>query len=93
MDLGYTEAYRTPEDFFDALDCAIEDPDGTFVVEYPDQAVSKRAFMMELRGYFRDLEDVRVAASRHVDLLDQLVAGGYVVLGSNVMGWDGGLSG
>lgn len=92
MDLGYCGAYRTPEDFFDALDCAIEDPDATFAVEYPERAGVRTASMMEVRGYFRDREDVLVAASRHVDLLDQLVAGGYIVPGREVLGSHGGLS-
>lgn len=83
-DLRYCEAGR-PKEFFDALDSALEDPRVCFVVAYPEQAVAKRAFMMEMRGYFRGWEDVRVAASRHVDLLDQLVAGGYIVLGKGVL--------
>lgn len=86
MDLGYSQTYRAPEGFFDALECAIENPDGVFVVEYPDRAMTKRAFMMEVRGYFRNLEDVRVAAFRHVDLLDQLVVGGYIILGTGESG-------
>lgn len=90
MDLRYCEAYRTPEDFIDALDCAIEHPEGTFLLEYPDQARVKRAFMMEVRGYFRDRGDVLLAASRHVDLLDQLVAEGYIILGREVLGWNAG---
>lgn len=88
MELRSYGAYRTAEDFLDALGRSIEVADANFVVEYPEQAKMERAFMMEVRGYFRDRLDVLAAARRHVDLLDQLVRGGYIVLWKGFLGCD-----
>ncbi|KAJ5613146.1 hypothetical protein N7510_006340 [Penicillium lagena] len=72
---------RTPEDFVDTLDRSIEILGANFIVDDSEDAVSQqRAFLMEIRGLFRDRWDVLAAAQRHVDLLDQLVRGGFVEL-------------
>ncbi|KAJ5826235.1 hypothetical protein N7474_003373 [Penicillium riverlandense] len=74
--------HSTPEDFIEALDRSIEMLGANFIVDDPEEAPSQeRAFLMEIRGLFRDRLDALASAQRHVDLLDQLVRGGFVELG------------
>lgn len=77
-------AYPTRDAFLDTLDRSIEMLGANIVVEHPGQAGPPRAFLMEVRGYFRGRLDVLAAAQRHVDLLGQLVSWGYLCLGDVV---------
>lgn len=73
---------NTPEGFVERLDRSIEMLGANFIVDDPEDAPSQqRAFLMEIRGLFRDRLDVLASAQRHVDLLGQLVTGGFVGLG------------
>jgi hypothetical protein len=79
--------HNTPGDFIETLDRSIEMLGVNFIVDDPEDAPSQqRAFLLEIRGLFRDRLDVLASAQRHVDLLDQLVRGGFVELGEEVLG-------
>ena len=55
-----------------------------FIVDDPARA-PVRAFMMEIRGLFRDESDVMASAQRQVHILDWMVLRGHVVLGGEVL--------
>jgi hypothetical protein len=50
------------------------------IIDDPEDALPQRAFMMEIRG------DVKASAQRHVHLFAQLVHGGFVRIGEEVLG-------
>lgn len=55
------------------------------IVDKPG-VVSKHAFWLQVRGFFRGPDDVFAAARKQAGLLRQLVLGGYIVLGPEVLG-------
>jgi hypothetical protein len=88
FDLAFMHRYKETSDFITALDQAMEIGGMTFIVDEPADAPVK-AFMMEIRGLFRDEDDVLASAQRQVHILDRMVFGKYITLGSEVLGWTG----
>lgn len=88
FDLKFAHRYQMESDFITALDQAMEIKGMAFIVDEPGQA-PVRAFMMEIRGLFRDEADVMASAQRQVHILDWLVLGAYVVLGGEILGGRG----
>lgn len=88
FDLKFMHRYKEASDFITALDHAMEIGGMTFIVDDPVDAPVK-AFMMEIRGMFRDEDDVLASAQRQVHVLDQMVFGKYIALGPEVLGWTG----
>lgn len=80
--------YKESSDFITALDHAMEIGGMSFTVDDPADA-PVRAFMMEIRGIFRDEDDILASAQRQVHIPDQMVFGKYVTLGPEVLGWNG----
>jgi hypothetical protein len=80
--------YKQSSDFITALDHAMEIGRMSFIVDDPADAPVK-AFMMEIRGMFRDEDDIYASAQRQAHVLDQMVFGKYITLGPEVLGWNG----
>lgn len=87
---------RVPEDFLSKVEsCLEENVRGTpvakasqcVIVDVPGK-VPKHAFWIQVRGPFRHDGDVFDAARRQIHLLRQLVKGGYITLGLEVLGAD-----
>lgn len=84
---------RTAEDFLTGVESALQvessDPPRAVIVDnHKPGLISKHAFWIQVRGFFRGSDDVFGAARRQVCLLRWLVLGGYVVLGQEVLGAD-----
>ncbi|KAF3389514.1 hypothetical protein F1880_003898 [Penicillium rolfsii] len=88
FDLRFLHRYKEVSDFITALDHAMEMGGMAFIVDDPVDAPVK-AFMMEIRGLFREEDDIFASAQRQVHVLDQMVFGKYIVLGPEVLGWNG----
>jgi hypothetical protein len=82
--------FKRPDDFFNVFEDML-DEGGAIITCYPNRLdLPRRAFLMEMRGYFRDDNDVLVAAKRHIDVVEKLVKYDYLVLEDDVIappGW------
>ncbi|KAJ5105813.1 hypothetical protein NUU61_003160 [Penicillium alfredii] len=85
MALTPGQRWLTAEDFIEALDQSIETLGQSFMIDRPEQSPVPCAFLMEIRGVFRDRLDVLASAQRHVDLLEQLIRSEVIVLGDGVL--------
>lgn len=81
---------RIPEDFLIEVESALQGQwsDRRCVIVDKPGVVSKHAFWLQVRGFFRGPDDVFAAARRQASLLRQLIIGGYIVLGQEVLGAD-----
>lgn len=82
--------FKKPDDFFNVFEDVL-DEGGAIITDYPNRLdLPRRAFLMEMRGDFRDDNDVLVAAKRHIDVVEKLVKYDYLVLEDDVIappGW------
>jgi len=86
---------RVPEDFLLAVESSLEESVSNttltqnksqcVIVDVPGE-VPKHAFWIQVRGAFRHDCDVFDAARRQVHFFRQLVIGGYIILGPEVLG-------
>jgi hypothetical protein len=89
--------FRNSEDFFTLFkemlgkQETLAKPGGLIVTAYPHRLnLPRRSFLMEMRGYFRDDDDLIAAAKLHIDIVEKLVTLDYLVLEDDIIarpGW------
>lgn len=89
--------FRNPEDFFTLFKEMLGKPEklvkpgGMIITAYPHRLdLPRRSFLMEMRGYFRDDDDLIAAAKLHIDVVEKLVILDYLVLEDDLIarpGW------
>ena len=60
-------------------------PDGLIITDYPNRLDLPRVFVMEMRGYFKDDDDLIAAVKQHIDIVEKLVRLDFLVLEDDVI--------